>query len=1047
MIDALPCLNSIPIVSEIVDHPTNAGAAYVEIHNPGVSAMSLTGFALMIYFDGVVPATIPLSGTLAAGGTYVIAGSTASYYAVYGKTADLGNTNLLRLDGNDVVGPRNPDAMLYDVYGVVGEPSGSNDFSMAWAFRKSVVQRLAGVTDPSSLWRSYEWRIVSNISSASPGSHIACDEAGIYYIGPWLIPPAPTNAMVAFGVQVNPNQLASNISVSVFWQVNSQGWFSNTMFATSNNVWTSAWVATEARGGDLLQYFVDIRFQGAGTNVGVVVTVTNEYAFAGVTIPYAPRFNEIRPNDDGVDDCMFVELIAPAGLNLANYKIVHYNGADTTDGPVWTFTFPTVAVPDDGVTDTNGTPLGFVVVAMGTNTNGVANVDFWPWTSYDIQNGPDGLILLDPNTQIVDAVAWGGAGDLPVDDPGTVVTNGDPRQNNYLHVTVNDDSTDKSVQAPNNVFADTGSGWFVDAATPGAPNIGQSSGAIVVTYTLRELDPDEDGLALDSDNCPTNFNPSQADADRDGIDDACDSDLDGDGVLNMYNNCVAVSNAAQSDADSDGWGDLCDPDADSDGIENDADNCWVAYNPDQTDTDGDGVGDACDSDDDNDGIADGADNCPLTYNQTQSDMDTDGIGDACDGDRDGDGVPNATDNCPDTYNPSQQDINGDGVGDACASDTDGDGVDDRLDNCVTVANPSQADTDHDGLGDACDSCTGFEMWTNKVVAHFETGLPSGWTVRTNADSRAMWRFDDPLSRGNLTGGTGNFAIAESAIINRTMDTELRTPAFSCASATVVELEFKTDFRYYSGSLSERADVDVSINGALGPWSNVWRKTSIYPGPATVILDLSSRVAGRTNVMIRFHYYNAKKEYYWEVDEVVVRCKTCDLEYDGDGDGVRDADDNCVEVYNPNQADLDGDGIGDACDNDHDGDGMLDVWENSRGLNSTSNDSLADPDGDGMVNYGEYVADTDPFSATSLFTILNREFVLSNRVVRLAFPTSTNRRYEIYYNDNTTNLETGWYRGSPPAMAGAPGTMTYQDALFASSAWLTQRLYRVRVLLP
>jgi endonuclease/exonuclease/phosphatase family metal-dependent hydrolase len=1042
MIDALPCVNAIPVLSEIVDHPTSAGAAYIELHNAGTASVSLTGYSAVVYFDGDIPVSIPLNGTLAAGGCYVIAGNSAAYQSAYGSLPNLVNTNLLRLDGNDICALRNPDSMVYDIYGEIGEPASSNDFSMAWAYRSSVVQRVTGITDPSSIWRSNEWRIVSNISTATPGVHAGCAAADIYYIGPWLIPSALSNTTpVSIGIQIHPNLLASNISAGAFYQVDSQAWVSNAMFYAGNNTWTSAPSLTGARMGDTLYYYVRIAFQGVGVT-GPVITTTNDYTFPGLGGVRKPRFNEVRPDDAGTDDAEFIELIAAAGTDLTGYKIVHYNGADSDDGGLWTFTFPSFVVPDDGIVDTNGVPLGFVVVAHGTAT--VENADFWLLSTYSIQNGPDGLLLLDSNSNIVDAVAWGGAGDLPVDDPGTVFTNISPHKDNYLHVTVNDDSTDKSVQAPNNVFMDTGAGWRVMNATPGALNIGQQSGSIV----LWDRDSDGDAVLDMDDNCPSVFNPIQGDMDADGIGDDCDDDKDGDGYLNASDNCPAFSNAAQRDIDFDGIGDECDPDIDGDGIENDQDNCPTIYNLDQTDTDNDGDGDVCDTDDDDDGVPDAQDNCPLTYNPDQADMDHDGIGDACDGDRDGDGVANGSDNCPDTYNPSQQDSNNDGVGDACASDADNDGVDDRLDNCPTTYNPTQADTDHDGVGDACDSCTGVEVWTNKLYTAFTNGLPSGWTVIANADSRAKWRFDDPLFRGNQTGGDGLFAIADSGAINKTMDTELRTPSLNLANVVYAELEFKTDFRWYSGSLSEKADVDVSVNGSAGPWSNVWRQTGAdYRGPATVLLNLTSRLAGRTNVMIRFRYYNARLEYYWEVDDVVVRCKMCELNYDGDGDGVRDIDDNCPGVYNPQQGDLDGDGIGDACDSDRDGDGIPDAWEGQRGLNAMSNDAVNDPDGDGMNNYAEYIADTDPFAATSVFTILNREFVVSNRIVRVTFSSSTNRRYEIYYNDNPTHPNTGWYRGSGPSFAGLPGATLYQDLTYSTNSTVTQRLYRVRVVLP
>ena len=49
--------------------------------------------------------------------------------------------------------------------------------------------------------------------------------------------------------------------------------------------------------------------------------------------------------------------------------------------------------------------------------------------------------------------------------------------------------------------------------------------------------------------------------------------------------------------------------------------------------------------------------------------------------------------------------------------------------------------------------------------------------------------------------------------------------------------------------------------------------------------------------------------------------------DSDGDGIVDEIDNCVGVFNPNQADMDGDFLGDLCDPDIDGDGLANVVDN------------------------------------------------------------------------------------------------------------------------
>lgn len=103
----------------------------------------------------------------------------------------------------------------------------------------------------------------------------------------------------------------------------------------------------------------------------------------------------------------------------------------------------------------------------------------------------------------------------------------------------------------------------------------------IATLSLR--DADGDGIENDLDTCPLDPNhgdpriANSGDSDSDGLDAACDpnddaakggtnSDEDGDGYLNRQDNCPLEPNGEdadnQADADVDGIGDACDPNPD-----------------------------------------------------------------------------------------------------------------------------------------------------------------------------------------------------------------------------------------------------------------------------------------------------------------------------------------------------------------------------------------------------------------------------------------------------------------------------------------------------
>ena len=128
--------------------------------------------------------------------------------------------------------------------------------------------------------------------------------------------------------------------------------------------------------------------------------------------------------------------------------------------------------------------------------------------------------------------------------------------------------------------------------------------------------------------------------------------------------------------------------------------------------------------------------------------------------------------------------------------------------------------------------------------------------------------------------------------------------------------------------------------------------------------------------------------------------------------------------------------------DTDGDGISDAWEMEAAGNLTTLSHNGDADGDGVCDFDEYLADTDPLDATDRLRITRYDLNPGGAPTQmLQFTSHATRLYRI---ETRLALDSGvWADAGPGPFLGSPGT----TLLDLGAAAGPQRFYRVTAQRP
>lgn len=144
-------------------------------------------------------------------------------------------------------------------------------------------------------------------------------------------------------------------------------------------------------------------------------------------------------------------------------------------------------------------------------------------------------------------------------------------------------------------------------------------------------------------------------------------------------------------------------------------------------------------------------------------------------------------------------------------------------------------------------------------------LPPGWTTATN---NVSWQVHLPVNGGgrydNNTGGNGGFAMLDNDFAKTVAS--LTLPPLDMSATESAVLRFRNSYPYYD--TFETLNVETSTDGGSN-WSNRLSIAGFYPFPFSSVVDLSTAIAGQSNVRIRFLWDSGPYPGgdVWQLDDV------------------------------------------------------------------------------------------------------------------------------------------------------------------------------------